>query len=113
MIEGEDMEGGGMDTFKVIILCISQDFPEKLFHFCSATKLCPNLYNPMDCQVLSMEFSRQEYWSGLPFLSPGIFLTQESNPRLFSLGHYMRILNQCATGFAHVCICLYKTESPH
>ena len=60
-----------MDTFKVIILCISQDFPEKLFRFCSATKLCPNLYNPMDCQVLSMEFSRQEYWSGLPFLSPG------------------------------------------
>ena len=25
MIEGEDMEGGGMDTFKVIILCISQE----------------------------------------------------------------------------------------
>ena len=26
----------------------------------------------VDCQApLSMEFSRQEYWSGLPFLSPG------------------------------------------
>ena len=25
---------------------------------------------------LSMEFSRQEYWSGLPFPSPGIFPTQ-------------------------------------
>ena len=25
---------------------------------------------------LSMEFSRQEYWSGLPFSTPGIFLTQ-------------------------------------
>ena len=26
----------------------------------------------VDCQVpLSMEFSRQEYWSGLPFPSPG------------------------------------------
>ena len=26
----------------------------------------------MDCEVpLSMEFSRQEYWSGLPFHSPG------------------------------------------
>ena len=26
------------------------------------------------CQApLSMEFSRQEYWSGLPFPSPGIF----------------------------------------
>ena len=27
-----------------------------------------------------MELSRQEYWSGLPFPSQGIFLTQESNP---------------------------------
>ena len=28
---------------------------------------------------LSMGFSRQEYWSGLPFPSPGIFPTQVSN----------------------------------
>ena len=27
-----------------------------------------------------MEFSRQEYWSGLPFPSPGIFPTQGSRP---------------------------------
>ena len=27
-----------------------------------------------------MGFSWQEYWSGLPFPSPGIFLTQGSNP---------------------------------
>ena len=31
---------------------------------------------------LSMGFSRQEYWSGLPFLLQGIFLTQGSNPGL-------------------------------
>ena len=31
---------------------------------------------------LSMGFSRQEYWSGLPFPSPGIFPTQGSNPGL-------------------------------
>ena len=30
---------------------------------------------------LSMEFSRQEYWSGLPFSPQGIFLTQGSEPR--------------------------------
>ena len=30
----------------------------------------------------SMEFSRQEYWSGLPFLLQGIFPTQGSNPGL-------------------------------
>ena len=42
----------------------------------------------------SMEFSRQECWSGLPFLSPGIFLTQGLNPgllhckqRLYHLSH--------------------------
>ena len=29
-----------------------------------------------------MEFSRQEYWSGLSFPSPGIFPTQGSNPAL-------------------------------
>ena len=29
-----------------------------------------------------MEFSRPEYWSGLPFLSPGDFPTQGSNPGL-------------------------------
>ena len=36
------------------------------------TQLCPTLCDPMDCQaLLSMEFSRQGYWSGLPFPSPG------------------------------------------
>ena len=30
----------------------------------------------------SMGFSMQEYWSGLPFPSPGYFLTQGSNPSL-------------------------------
>ena len=34
----------------------------------------PTVCNPMDCQApLSMRFSRQEYWSGLPFPSPGKF----------------------------------------
>ena len=37
-------------------------------------QLCPTLCNPMDCIAhqapLSMEFSKQEYWSRLPFPSP-------------------------------------------
>ena len=37
---------------------------------------------------LSLGFSRQEYWSGLPFPSPGIFLTQGSNPSLLCLLHW-------------------------
>ena len=38
-------------------------------------QLCPTLCDPMDFiayQVpLSIEFSKREYWSGLPFPSPG------------------------------------------
>ena len=37
-------------------------------------KLCPTLCDPVDCSSqapLSVGFSRQEYWSGLPFHSPG------------------------------------------
>ena len=46
-------------------------------------KLYPTLVTPgtVACQApLSMGFSRQEYWSGLPFPSPGDLPTQESNP---------------------------------
>ena len=33
---------------------------------------CPTPCDPMDCQaLLSMGFSRQEYWSGVPFPTPG------------------------------------------
>ena len=31
---------------------------------------------------LSMGFPRKEYWNGLPFPSPGVFLTEGSNPHL-------------------------------
>ena len=34
-------------------------------------QLCPTLCDPMDCSPSSNEFFRQEYWSGLPFPSPG------------------------------------------
>ena len=46
-------------------------------------KSCPTLPTPWTAarQVpLSMGFSRQESWSGLPFTSLGFFLTQGSNP---------------------------------
>ena len=39
-----------------------------------AVELCPTLCGPIDCSLQaspSMGFSGQEYWSGLPFLSPG------------------------------------------
>ena len=34
-------------------------------------QLCSTLCDPMDCSPLSMRFSRQRYWNGLPFPSPG------------------------------------------
>ena len=40
---------------------------------------------------LSIGFSQQEYQSGLPFPSPGIFPTQELNPGLLHAGrHFMQ-----------------------
>ena len=42
-------------------------------HACLVTQSCPTLCDPMAviCQApLAMGFSRQEYWSGLPFLTP-------------------------------------------
>ena len=53
---------------------------------CSVAQSCPTLYNPMDSGAhrapLSMGFSRQEYWRGLPRLLQGLFPTLEWNPRL-------------------------------
>ena len=46
-------------------------------------KSCPTLAIPwtVACQApLSMRFSRQEYWSGLPFPSPGNLPNPETEP---------------------------------
>ena len=46
-------------------------------------------YRPIACQVpLTMEFSRQEYWSGFHALIEEIFLTQGSNPLLLCILHW-------------------------
>ena len=67
---------------------------------------CPTLCDPMDyiaCQVpLFMEFSRQGHWSGLPFPTPGVFLTQGLNLSLLYLLHCRQILYHCATWEGHV-----------
>ena len=38
---------------------------------CSLSKLCLTFCDPMDCSPLSMEFSKQESWSGFSFPLPG------------------------------------------
>ena len=49
------------------------------------TQSCPTLCNAVDCSSpqapLSMGFSRQEYWSGLPFPSPGDLSNPGIEPR--------------------------------
>ena len=52
------------------------------------TKSCPTLVNPWTvvCQApLSMGFSRQEYWGGLPFPSPGDLPDQGIKPGSLAL----------------------------
>ena len=50
---------------------------------CVLLRLCPTLCDPVDCTQqapLSMEFPRQEYWSGLSFPSPGDLLNPGIEP---------------------------------
>ena len=54
----------------------------------SPVLLCAILWTVAYKAPLSMECSRQEYWSGLPCPPPGIFPTQGSNPSLLCLSHW-------------------------
>ena len=57
-----------------------------LFHMCLCVLVaqsCLTLYDPLDnspTNFLSTEFSRQEYWSGFPFPSPGDLLDPGIEP---------------------------------
>ena len=57
----------------------------------------PTLGDPMDSSLHqappSMEFSRQEYWSGLPFPSPGDLPNPGLNPGLPHCGQMLYCLN--------------------
>ena len=52
-------------------------------------KSCPTLCDPMDSSLYqvppSMGFSRQEYWNGLPFPSPGNVPNPGIEPRSLTL----------------------------
>ena len=73
---------------------------------------CPTLWDPMDCRLpwietpLSMEFSRQEYWSGLPCPPPGGL----PDPGIKPTSHVSRI---GTTGLVpHPGACLLEAFSP-
>ena len=74
----------GTQVSFILLLCCTT-------HACSVTQLCPLFETPWTrahLGPLSMEFSRQEYWSGLPFPSlgdlsdPGIKPTSPEFPEL-------------------------------
>ena len=54
--------------------------PQKNESESEVVQSCPTLWDPMDYS-LSMGFSRQEYWSGLPFPSPGDLPNPGIKPR--------------------------------
>ena len=60
----------GVTLFICVCVCVC---------VCVCAQLCLALCGPMDCSStpLSMGLSRQEYWSGLPFPTPG----ESSQPR--------------------------------
>ena len=60
-----------------------------LSHF-SCVQLCVTLWAATRQAPLSMEFSRQEYYFGLPCPPPGIFLTQGLNPGLLHCRQILR-----------------------
>ena len=59
---------------------------------CSHVQLFATLWTVAQQASLSMGFSRQEYWSGLPFLLQRIFSTCGLNPCLLSLLNCKQIL---------------------
>ena len=83
---------------------------------CLVAKSCPTLFaTPLTVArqaLLSMGFSRQEYWSGLLFPSPGDLpdlrdQTQGLNPRLLQWQSDSSLSHQGSPLF---CVCVYLEE---
>ena len=74
---------------------------------------CVQLFcNPVDWTPpapLSMGFPRQEYWSGVPFPTPGIFLTQGLNLHLL-YWQADSLLLSCLKSLRNVCSTLFKVK---
>ena len=75
------------------------------------TQSCPTLCDPMDCTVahqapLFMEFSREEYWSGLPFSPPGDFTDPGIEPTSPSLAG--EFFTTAPPGKPYIITCMLK-----
>ena len=67
---------------------LDQELANYSVHVSLSAQSCPTLCNLWTVAYqtpLSKEFSREEYWSGLPFPTPGDLPDQGSNPYLLCL----------------------------
>ena len=81
----------GIWIFKVLFHRLTkQGVLNKLGMCAKSLQLCLSLCDPMDCSPpgSSMGFPRQEYWSELPFLSPGDLPNQGIEPHNSCLLHW-------------------------
>ena len=78
---------------------------------CSVAKSCQTLCDPMDCTrqaPLSMGFSREEYWGGLSFPSPGDLLEPGVEPLSPALAS--KFFTTEPSGKPYGCFCDKTTE---
>ena len=70
----------------ILALILSSCVTLTTSHCCRlVAKSCLTLCDPIDCNPLSMGFSRQECWSGLPFSSPGYLPDPKIKPMSLAL----------------------------
>ena len=65
-----------------VIAGVCPDLSVRVVCVCLVAQACLTLCSPVNCGPPGSSVHgilRQEYWSGLPFLLQGIFLTQESD----------------------------------
>ena len=84
---------------------------------CSVIQSCPTLCDPMNCSLpgpLSMGFSRQEQWSGLPFSSPADLLDLGTEPASLTFVAYSLSLSHLGAllQVTHFQCCYQKSRIP-
>ena len=72
-----------------------EQFHSESSKYCLNAQLCPTPCDPTNCSLprymagyVAMGFSRQEYWSGLPFSPPGNRLSPGLHPCFLCLLHW-------------------------
>ena len=95
---------------KNVFLCMHMYIDRYIYMYvCLVSQACPTLWGSIAHQApLSMEFSRQIYWSGLPFPTPGDLSSSGIEPRSPAFPELAgRFFTTSITWEApHVCVCV-------